>query len=221
VSAAVVEDLEAGPEWRGALGTLSGMLGDGTGGDRLEDLVATLARRGDGPELDAGAQRDQPSRQRLVAVVDQVTQLPTRQRSLLRARLLAVADFLETARPLGPEEWTLRFAALDWARSGPVLASIARRLDEHPLLAHPAMVDLARALARDQERWTGPDLGAAADDLVSPNSLGAGALALQLVGAAGVRYGWPQEWRDRLRALRHHASGDVATLARAVATAPE
>lgn len=197
------------------------MLGDGTGWDRLDDLVTTLAGRTDAPELDAGPQRDQPSRQRLVAVVNQATQLPARQRSNLRAHLSAVADFIETVLPLGPEEWTLRFAAVDWAQSGAVLATIGRRLDEHPLLAHPAMVDLARALARDQARWTGPEIEAVTDDLVSRYTLGAGALALQLVSAAGVRYGWPQEWRDRLRALRGHPSGDVANLDRVVATAPE
>lgn len=221
VAALAIEDLEGGREWHEALAALGSMLHDGVGWEHLDNLVTVLAGRGDAPEHNAGAERDQPSGQRLGAVMNRVASLPARERDHHRARLLDIADILGTVRPLSPEELIVRLAALDLTQPVDALAALARRLDEHPLLAHLAVTGFARTLDRDQASWTDDDLAPSTDDLVGRGSIGAGALAVQLVHAVGVRYGWPQEWRDRLRALRAHSNSDVATLARAVATAPE
>jgi hypothetical protein len=221
LAADAIEELATGAEWRAAIGALIEMLRDRAGWDRLGDLVGTLAGRVDGPELDAGTDRDRPSGQRLTAVVGRLVELAFRERDRSRAELLAVADLIAAAQPICPEELAVRFAALDWQEPAAVLAAIAVRLDDHPLLAPQAMAQLGCALDRDRPDWDPTDLAATADRLIAAGSVGAGALASQLVATAGLRAAWPEEWRARLRALRTHSHADVATLARGVLTAPE
>jgi hypothetical protein len=164
----------------------------------------------------AGAERDLPSTQRLEAVVLAATSLSTDERRDHRNELLRVADVLR-----GQQELAVRLAAVDWAEPGGALAAIASRLDDHPLLAGPAMSAVAQALHRDQTAWGPHSLASAADGLIPLGSPGAGAVALQLAQSVGVRFGWPEPWRDRLRALRSHPSADLAALASRVWTAPE
>lgn len=85
----------------------------------------------------------------------------------------------------------------------------------------PSWAVLAHVLERDQTMWTMDDLDGAVDHLLGHASLGAGALAVELVGAVGSRYAWPEKWRGRLEALRAHPNGDIAALARTVRTATE
>lgn len=217
-----IEDLAVGgDEWRPAVGALRDMLRNGAGWDDAEALAARLAGRKDDVTFDAGAERDRPSWQRLVAVVDAVTGLPARDRAAHRDRIVGLADRVAEAVTFSVEELTLRFAALDWADAGSVLAAVGGRIDHHPLLAPSVLAALGRALDGDRAMWTESEIGASADHLIDQTSLGTGALAVQLVQAAGMRSGWAPEWRRRLRSLRSHVEGDVATLARSVLTAGE
>ncbi|MGI8808437.1 MAG: hypothetical protein ACR2KK_11435 [Acidimicrobiales bacterium] len=186
VAASAIGNLAVGREWHAALASLGELLRDGSGWHEVAALVATLAGRTD-EGLDAGAERDRPSWQRLVAVVDRVAGLPSRDRGVLRARILSIADLLGTVRSFSPEELIVRFSALDWTHPVAALDDIGTRLGQHPLLAPRVMADLARALDRDQTQWRGEDLGDAADHLIGRSSVGHGVLALQLVQAAGGR----------------------------------
>lgn len=215
VVCATIEDLAA-PEWRPALTALPVMLADGAGWGDAVALVSALAGRVDSPDWNAGGERDLPSAQRLEAVVTAVAGLSLEDRADHRADLLLLAAPLS-----GPEELTVRLAAVDWSAPAPALTDIGRRLDARPLLAPAGMQAAAAALRRDEKAWSADALGVAADELIEEGSVGAGALALQLVSSAGARFGWPEAWRARLRALRAHPSADVATLAARVWTAHE
>lgn len=212
-----IEDLGAGPEWQWALQSLGVMLADSTGWQEAVDLVATLNRRADPGELDAGAERDLPSAQRLSSVVHEMANLSFYVRADHRHDLHRVADALGG----GLDAMTVRLAAADWNDPMPVFAAVGRHMDAHPLLAPAAMTAAGRALTRDEPWWGVGTLGPAADDLIGEGSLGTGALALELVESAGARFDWPVDWRGRLRALRSHPSPDVASLARRIWTAQE
>ena len=221
VAAAAIEDLGSGNRWRPALGALGQMLRDGTGWDEARRLVVTLAGRADGPDLDAGAERDRPSYQRLATLVQQMGAFAARDRASHRSEMLGIADVLGDSGSFHSEELVLRFATLDWKRPTAGLVALGPHLDEHPLLTGRALADLATALDRDSTMWTGASLGDPVDQLTDHASPGSGALAVALVEAAGTRYHWPDDWRSRLRALRAHRHTDVAALALALRTATE
>ena len=221
VACAVVDDLDTGPEWRAALAALSTMLQDGAGWAEATDLVRDLAGRDDGAALNTGADRDRPSAQRLHAVVDAAAELPRHAWAEHRARLRRIADLLADRPEFAPDEFMVRLAAVDWAEPKDALSALAVRLDDRPLLAEGTMGAVAHALGRDQAAWKTFTLEDAADHLVDVGSTGSGALAVQLVRSAGVRFDWSEPWRARLRALRSHSVDDVAILARRTWTATE
>ncbi len=217
VACRAIGDLDTGPEVWPALRSLGVMLQDGAGWRQASSLVAELARRVDAPDHDAGAERDRPSDQRLQALLRTMAELPRLERGEHRDDLLRVAVLVGG----GPDEVTVRLAAVDWTAATATLATIARGLDDRPLLAALAVHATESALDRDQAAW-GPDtLGDAADHLIGLGSPGAGVLALQVVQSAGGRFQWPERWRTRLRALRSHPIPDVAVLARRAWTVGE
>jgi hypothetical protein len=216
-----IDDLGTGPEWRVAVDALATMLRDGTGWTEVSDVVVALVGRTDAAEQDAGSDRDRPSYQRAQAVLRSVVGLPRIERGEHRDELLALAARLRLGSGSALDELTVRLAAVDWSEPTADLVIIAARLDDHPLLIALARQALSAALARDQPAWTLETFDETADHLIGLGSVGGGTLAIELTQAVGARFGWPERWRARLRALRSHPIGDVTVLAARVWTATE
>jgi hypothetical protein len=221
VACTAIDDLDTGPAWRAALGALTTMLQDRVGWPDTSELVRILAGREEGPDLNAGADRDRPSAQRLDAVLHAAAELPRSTRVEHRPELLHIADLLGDRPVLTQDEFLVRLAAVDWSEPAPAMAALAIRLDDRPLLTESTMGTLAVALGRDQAAWGILTLADATDHLIGLGSSGSGALAVQLVGSAGRRFDWPEPWRARLRTLRSHPVEDVAVLADRVWTVAE
>ena len=129
------------------------MLQDRVGWTETSELVQTLAHRDDGPNLNAGADRDRPSAQRLDALLHAAAELPRYARAEHRAGLLDIADLLGDRPAFTQGEFMVRLAAVDWSAATPTVVAHAVRLDDRPLLAEGTMGALALALGRDQVAW--------------------------------------------------------------------
>jgi hypothetical protein len=221
VACGAIDDLDTGPEWRSALGALATMLQDSAGWPEASDLVTALVDRTDDPALDAGAERDRPSTQRLQAVLRTMAELPWRERSEQRDDLLRVASLVGHRADLVPDHLTIRLAATDWTSSTTALAAIALRLDSHLLLISEGMEAVDHALGQAEARWGLHTFDDTIDHLIGLGTAGSGAVALQLVKSVADRFDWPEPCRARLRTLRAHPVADLAVLATRVLTHEE
>lgn len=222
VACKVIGDIDQGQAWGEALHALTTMVRAGVGWAETSDLVQRLAARDDDPALQAGADRDRPSAQRLMAVLHSVTQRPysSEEERSTREGLSRIADLLGEHPGLAHAEFMVRIAMIDWASPAPALIALAAQLDHRPLLTHQTMAALAIHLGRD-DSWGLDTFDHAADELIKLGTSGSGALALQLVSSVGKQFNWPESWRTRLRALRSHPVTDVAAMAGQVWTAVE
>jgi len=111
---------------------------------------------------------------------------------------------------------SLLLAVADWTNAVPVLVAIAEQLLTRPGSIDGAAHGLRAALDRDQATWTSDQLETVADHLSRRAEPAFLALALAVITTAGVRAGWPDQWRERLDGLRIINNPDIAEAARDV-----
>lgn len=221
ISVEAVLDLESGPAWQPAVRCLGSIFADGLGAGATVSLIQQLAARDDGPERDGAAQRDRPSRQRLVAIVTAITSLDVVSRETVRADLNRCADSLTQHSTCILLEAALRLAAADLLMLDEPLQQIRARLDGRSFAAARVGALLAGVLQRDRASWSPEDLQEPTERLLTSRSMAGDFLALQLVNGAGPRSGWSADWRELLRQLRRSEHSEIALAALEVFTAAE
>jgi hypothetical protein len=209
LAAAHVLDLDSGPSWRYAMFGLVTIFGDGAGSEATATTIATLATRSDAPDSDCGAQRDRPSRQRLAALVGQLTTMDRAERTLRAGELTQAAARLGQTPADLELEIVLRLATTDLMAPTGALRDLVARLDGRPVAAVNAAAALATEFAHNRARWTPDALIEPTERLIANGSLAAALLALELVKAAGPRSGWHPTWRRLLRRLRQSPDPDA------------
>ncbi len=223
VAARQVLDPARSSTWDRAASALVRMAGDGRGVDRLDEVLVALASRDARAEADALADRDVPSRQRLVAVVDALGALDEPAAAGLRPDLRRWADGLSTDPSTLALAAALEVRAVDWDDLSAGLLAVAARVAEVPVVAAAVASPVHNGLVRNRRRWSPSELVAAVDALVADDRPGSRQLAAALVGPAGEATGWDDASRALLRRLRDAAASDpaVATVLVRVVTARE
>lgn len=216
------------PAWHEALAAVGRMLDDGRGWDGLEDLARRLAARATtddlDPVLDAATERDRPADRRIRALVDTVAACRPEVRRHRAATVLALVTASASTIPRPADDATLTLAAIDWSSPSDRLIEVASLVDRWPRHTAPVLERVTAALERDRSTWDPAMLGSWIDAAAAAGGdapAGASIVAVALTRAAGDRSGWPEPWRDRLRALRRHVDPEVARFAIDVATAAE
>ena len=212
-AAAHVADLESGSSWRYAVQALTLLFRDGLAGTTTRGLLNALASISPN---DAPPDRDLPARQRLEVLVHGIVGLPARDRDRLRDDLMLCVGALASQPTLLSHRVSLLLAVADWTNAVPVLVAIAEQLLTRPGSIDGAAHGLRAALDRDQATWTSDQLETVADHLSRRAEPAFLALALAVITTAGVRAGWPDQWRERLDGLRVIDNPDIAEAARDV-----
>lgn len=214
-----VLELAKAPEWREAAQALVEVVRDGRAVDVLVSTVAALgAPAADAPN--ATPDRDQPARQRLLALCSLLLGLPRAVRLRSRALLSDVAKAVGKDATLWPMTARLRLAGAEWRDAGAAVALVAGLAGEtrdEPLFGLALMDAVRDSLEGTAAEWTPEVLLAVADGLTEQAPLA----AVAFVGAAGPRLRWGEEAARRLRALREHPRVAVRAAACAVFTAGE
>ena len=185
--------------------------------DLLPGLAAGLLRltRSD---PDAEPLRDLPARQRLGYLVGGLGGWGPAREAARRhpAPIRRIVEIL-AVDPTFVVEAARLSAALLWPGPDFVadLAALADLLA--PLPGAMSEVDGHCAVAE----WEPAEVAPGVDALAGRGDPAGGLLAVSLTAVAGERAGWPEAWRERLRALRRHPSPEVRQAALAVFTATE
>lgn len=213
-------DFASGAEWREATGALVNTVRDGIAVEHVISTVATLVSAPTAVEHDATAERDLPSRQRLLTLRNTLLGLPRPVRMRLRSHLHEVADLLATDASLWPESAGLRLGTLEWKDTGvalQALRALATESQAEPLFAPALASVVAGAVHAGGAEWEPEGLLEISDGVVEQAPL----VALTLVKAAGERLHWREDAARRLRALREHSRPAIRAAARAILTANE
>lgn len=210
-----VVDLAGTATWRHALTALVRLSATTADVTPLRDAVAALVAAD--AEFDAVEDRDLPARQRIAALVGELSGTRSSEHSRAAARAL-IPDFVAA----GYRSWavTLAVVAVPWEEEGADLDGLGEvaRLAVRPALAWQATEELIAVLPDVMRRSSPSRLLDVANALVGS---GAAALALGIAIPAGDHAGWPEAWRELLRGLRRHDDPDLREAACAVFTSRE
>jgi hypothetical protein len=216
-----VRDLGAS-EWSQAVAALVTACRDGAAAGALLAVVSGLATTPLEPAHDAGAERDEPARQRLARLLGLLANLPGGALVRLAPTLEGLAARLEQQPTLTSRAAQLRVLALDWkvpASAGAALQALAARTP--PLGASGLAARVASALARPDTEWDPQGALEVVDALADSGGPPASLVAVGVLAAAGGRTRWDEACVARLRRLRAHADPVVAAAARDLWTASE
>ncbi|WP_432040227.1 hypothetical protein [Streptomyces cucumeris] len=232
VLVSAVTDLDNRAGWTSAADALLAVVAaapDGTPEDNpLAWALAALATADARPGTpDAAPGRDRPARRRIRHIA---TRLAVRAaggaatRPMRRAATSA-AELLAGYEPFIPDAAHVLVHVLDLdSRPGPLAAALARLSRLHslrPALAARTTDVLHRRLTAAARPGSDEALRRAARQLCEDGGHAAGLFATTLTEAGGDRTGWPEPWREQLRALRVHPHPDVRDAALLLATAEE
>ncbi|MFI1092097.1 hypothetical protein [Streptomyces sp. NPDC020917] len=222
-------DLDNRSSWRAAADGLveltAAVDGDGPLLEALARLVVAEAEAS-AHDVDAGPERDRPARRRIGHLVARLSTLVTMRRTAARrvaaqraAELLCgTPDFVAQGAHLAAVALDLDAAAADLLDALDHLAAL--HVERRALAARTAGT-LRSRLGSVGQPGDPLVLLAAVERLTLSGSYAGGMFAVSITQVLGVRTGWPQEWRTRLRVLRGHGVPDVADAALAVETARE
>ncbi|HWO61436.1 MAG TPA: hypothetical protein VNO31_15510, partial [Umezawaea sp.] len=196
-----------------ALLEVSGVAGD------VEPVRTTVARLlAAGDPFDAEADRDLPARQRIGAVARMV--VDGRRSPVMREAAKALSEDLSGVPEHRGSAVALAVAAVPWDDDPLAQLHEVARLADRPVLAERARAELAgqvdaavRLLPRERVREIA--------EALAVGGPGAAGLALAITSVAGPDTGWPEHWRELLRALRRHEDPDVRLAALDTVTARE
>lgn len=175
--------------------------------------IEALVERADGvAEPNAEADADQPSRQRIEALVSALRPRQIAAAAWHRERLDQLATVLEPHPDLVRSAWKVRLTAIDWTAPTAELSRLADSVD--PLRSGELRALVRRKLVIASSQGSELQLDEPVEALITRADAPAGGLALALVEHAGEESGWSQPWRQRLRTLREHPVPAVAAWAR-------
>ncbi|MBB5802300.1 hypothetical protein F4560_002068 [Saccharothrix ecbatanensis] len=210
-----VTDLADTATWRYALSALVRLSATTADVTPLRAVVTALLAA-DG-EFDAVEDRDLPARQRIAALVGELSGTRNSEHSRAAARTL-----IPSLAAAGYGSWAVNLAvvAVAWEEEGADLDGLREvaRLAVRPTLARQAAGELTAVLPDVMRRSSPARLLDVANALAGS---GAAALALGIAIPAGRDAGWPEGWRELLRGLRRHDDPDVREAASAVFTSQE
>jgi len=221
VAARSVQDLTSGMAWRSALRSLVIAFADGRAATVTAELIERLATTNDPEQLDGSQERDLPSRQRLAALVNELTTLSAVVRIRVRDDLALCSAALIAVPTALPWEAALMLSAADLTALTDPMRLLIPRLADRPIAAVAVATILTTALNHNAALWQPADVIAPVDYLLAEASPAAILLAVAIIGAAGPRSGWNPDWRSRLRTIRKIADPDLAGGALALVTVPE
>lgn len=226
---AAAVDLDNRSSWRTAANGLVALTASADGaGPLLEALARLVAAEAEAPahSLDAERERDRPARQRIghlvagLAATVTIGEVRAPRAAALRASelLCGTADFL-------PQGTQLLAKALDLdAEPGLLLPALERLESLHsgrPTLAARSAETLRVRLNSARRPGDPLVLSLAVDRLTASADQSGGLPAVALTQAMGIRAGWSEDWRSRLRTLRRHPHPEVREAALTVTTATE
>ncbi|MET8627602.1 hypothetical protein ABZW30_28285 [Kitasatospora sp. NPDC004669] len=228
-------DLANRASWRAAAAGLAALATAGTGRRLTEALAQLVAieteaadstEHGDGPGLDAAADRDRPARQRIDLLVARLSAgMADRPSAAARAAADASAELLSEAADFTPHAIRLRTATLDLdALHDDLLVGLDQLASLHrdrPVLAARTAEALRSRLNTPRRPGDPAALLSVVHRLAAHGGCAHGLFAVGLTHALGPRTGWPPQWRALLRTLRQHPQADVREAALAVRTAVE
>ncbi|OEV14023.1 hypothetical protein AN218_01125, partial [Streptomyces nanshensis] len=194
-------------------------------GRTLEAVLSGLVAADSAPDTpDARADRDRPARRRVEHIAATLGEAARGRRLARRTAgrtgvlLAGYEEFVPLAARLLCSAVTLESDAETLRRQ---LRGIAGLHTERPALAWRTAEELRRCLgplhrpAETRER-----LLPVAQDLAEDGGAAAGLLSVALASAVNPPGGWPEPWREVLRALRRHAAPDVRAAALELASHP-
>ncbi|MGF9697184.1 HEAT repeat domain-containing protein [Paenibacillus sp. MABNR03] len=200
-------DLEDNARWRSALNTLIVACRDGKVNDRVISICTQLAETETKAEWNAAPERDLPERQRLVALIDELTSLPPHVRRVLVPLYAGMINVLQSQETLKPAVIKLYLASVEWNQADQTalqLDPVTQMVDTHPYLLDYAYRQVARAANASQEYWRPEAILDLVDHLRGRQSFTAQYLGLSLLKIAGTSLLWNQTCTERLRAYRNH-----------------
>jgi hypothetical protein len=222
---AATTDLDNRSSWRAAADGLVHLAAAAGGADPLLDALTRLVAA----ESEAGArgtdagERDRPARQRIAHLVSRLTStMAVRRTPAHRATALRASELLCATPDFVTQGVHLAATALDLdAAAAPLCGALDHLESLHsgrPALAARTASTLYSRLTSSRRPGDPLALLAATDQLTLNGRYAAGLFAVSLTHAMGVRTGWAEDWRARLRALRRHPHPDVTDAALSVTT---
>ena len=218
-----VSNLTQTATWRIALNSLTTVCATVGNNDPLLALAERLllAESNTDPAFDAQQDRDRPARQRLTALVKNLTSAARISVAARNQAGLLVDTFAESAlhRQLSIE---LCAAAIPWEQQDVELEQIQRlaSLADRPSLAQHAAMQVSQHLAPKLRRLSHRRLLMVTETLAT-GIASAALLSLTIATAVGDEAGWPEEWRAVVRNLRCHVDIDIRLAALDVFTSSE
>lgn len=205
------------PEWREGLSTLLFLIPDGVGRPQLVEALARLAGSATPAEWNATLDRDQPARQRALAIVDGLAAVTEPVRRQLEAPLTELAAALAPHPTYARARVRLELLAIDWSDPGPALQRLIQSVPENAAWERSIATEMAALLAHRPTAWDPLTLLREVEPLVAS----APAVALSATVQAGGRLGWAEPAASALRVLRQHGRTEIAEAARDVFTVAE
>ncbi|PTL79009.1 hypothetical protein [Vitiosangium sp. GDMCC 1.1324] len=215
-----VLDFSGGAEWREASKALVEATREGKSFGQVVVCLETLVSSPVPESQDARPERDNPARQRLKTLCQELLSLPRPVRIALRTHLDEAARVLARDVSLWPESAALRLSCLEWRDAGSAMAGVlelAAEVREEPLFAPALATAVADSVGDPLAEWTPEALLETADGVASEAPLA----SVALVSAAGQRLHWRADAARWLRVLRQHPSAAVRAAAFATVTANE
>jgi hypothetical protein len=185
----------------------------------LVDCIRLLVRREEDPALpNATADRDHPARQRMIQLIDRLTDRLGGRAAETRSHVALVAAELTAPDYLTERVQLLLLAA---PRAMDAVGALHEAVADDLLAADDA-ADLLRARLRTTEaNWSPAELLPLTESLIQAADPASGLFAHAILSAAAPRTNWSAPWRTQLIALRNHPTAAIRRQALTLTTAPE
>ncbi|WP_020618956.1 HEAT repeat domain-containing protein [Paenibacillus daejeonensis] len=202
-----IADLNDTSRWRTALNPLLAACRDGKINEQVIGLCKQLAETVTRAEWEAGAERDLPHRQRLLALLDRLMELPQHTRRLLIPLYRGLINCLEPHATMKRDVINLHLAIIEWNQSEEAdagLEPVIRILHDQPHLLDFVSRQVAAVVRDSQGFWKPEVLLDLVDRMNDRPQWQSHVIGLSLIQVAGEALLWNRASADRLRAYRSH-----------------
>lgn len=223
-AAQAMMDLEDGTSWEFAMITLIQAARDGKVNAVVAGICRQLAATAVTQEWNAAADRDLPHRQRLQALIKQLTGLPMSTRVQLTPLYLELIGILAADETLQSLVLKLYIALIDWnntEEAAGYLKRMVQGITSQPLLLSEVYSEVTGTLEQSAGYWTPEALLELVDALRTGPHYEVLYTGLPLLAAAGHALHWSPEAAERLRWYRNCSHPAVRTQALNIWTAQE
>ncbi len=213
LAAARVLDLADFTAWRSAAGALTAVAYEGEPAEHLCRAIQTLLSMAAQEPLAPAKERDQPARQRLIALCERLQTQATGRPMAYEGAALHVGQLLWSHSAFWATGAALHLTHLRWDRPDEVLRRLQAALAARPDPRHPPPNIAAAALGN---AWTPAGLDPTLQRLREREEVDLRLCALALLERAGPQATWSAPYRAHLVALRSDPDPLVADRARRV-----